>query len=63
MIDFGKPEDTLRSKVYTVIFEADTRAGRIFDLALIYLIVISVLVVLFDSVDETHLFGHDLAGA
>ena len=61
MIDFGKPEDTLRSKVYTVIFEADTRAGRIFDLALIYLIVISVLVVLFDSVDEINMrFGLQL---
>ena len=61
MIDFGKPEDTLRSKVYTVIFEADTRAGRIFDLALIYLIVVSVLVVLFDSVDEINMrFGLQL---
>ena len=39
---------------YTVIFEADTVAGRRFDLALIALIVLSVMVVMADSVESLH---------
>lgn len=39
-----------RLRVYTVIFEADTRAGRWFDHALIALILLSVAVVTADSV-------------
>ena len=39
-----------RLRVYTIIFEADTRAGRWFDQALIVLIVLSVAVVTADSV-------------
>ena len=39
---------------YTVIFEADTVAGRRFDLWLIALIVLSVLVVMADSVQSLH---------
>ena len=36
---FGKPLAGWRLRMYVVIFEADTRAGRIFDLGLIALIV------------------------
>lgn len=43
-----------RQRFYTVIFEAETPAGRFFDLTLIWLIVLSVTVVLFDSVDSVH---------
>ncbi len=39
-----------RLRVYTVIFEADTRAGRRFDQALIALILLSIAVVTADSV-------------
>lgn len=39
-----------RRRLYTVIFESDTRAGRIFDMALIACILVSVVVVLLDSV-------------
>lgn len=35
-----------RSKLFTVIFESETRAGKIFDIALLVMIVISLLVVL-----------------
>lgn len=57
---FGKPLHGWRLKLYTVIFEADTRAGRLFDLWLIVLILSSVLVVMLDSVQS---LGpkHDLA--
>lgn len=47
---FGKPLEGWRLRLYTVIFEADTRAGRWFDLWLIVIILASVLVVVLDSV-------------
>jgi voltage-gated potassium channel len=46
----GKPLDGWRLKVYTVIFEADTVAGRRFDVMLILAILVSVGVVMADSV-------------
>ncbi|RMF18919.1 MAG: ion transporter [Gammaproteobacteria bacterium] len=42
--------DSIRLKLYRVIFESDTPAGRAFDLALIWCIIGSVLVVMLDSV-------------
>ena len=47
---FGRPLAGWRLATYTVVFEADTRTGRLFDLALLWLIVISVAVVMLDSV-------------
>jgi len=47
---FGKPERGWREQVYTVIFEAETRTGRAFDLLLIAAILISVTVVVLSSV-------------
>ncbi|MDZ5457708.1 ion transporter [Azohydromonas lata] len=46
----GRPLGGWRLRFYTVIFEADTPAGRAFDLALIALILGSVVVVMLDSV-------------
>jgi len=46
----GRPLDGWRLRVYTVIFEADTRAGRRFDLALMAIILLSIAVVMADSV-------------
>ena len=40
--------------LYTIIFEADTRAGRLFDLALIWFILASVGVVVLDSFEALH---------
>jgi len=40
----------LRERLYTIVFESDTRAGRNFDLALIVAILASVTVVALDSV-------------
>ena len=45
------PTQTWRQRLYTVIFEADTRAGRLFDEVLIAAILVSLLVVVLDSVD------------
>jgi voltage-gated potassium channel len=41
-----------RLKWYNIIFEADTAAGRRFDLLLLWAIVISLLVIMFDSVQS-----------
>jgi len=49
-IAFGKPAGGWRLRVYTIIFEADTRAGWLFDVALITSILASVGVVIVDSV-------------
>ncbi|WP_157269423.1 ion transporter [Azohydromonas aeria] len=48
----GRPLTGWRLKLYTIIFEADTPAGRAFDLVLIGLILASVAVVMLDSVDS-----------
>lgn len=48
--DIEKPLDGWRLRLYTIIFEADTVAGRRFDQALIGLILLSVTVVVLDSV-------------
>ena len=50
--DLGKPLTGWRLQLYTIIFEADTRAGRLFDQALIAVILASVLVVMLDSVQS-----------
>ena len=42
---------TLRERLFTVIFEADTRAGRRFDQWLLSVVLLSVLVVVLDSVE------------
>jgi voltage-gated potassium channel len=47
---FGRPVEGWRRRMYIVIFEADTPAGRRFDLWLIAAVLASVAVVLLDSV-------------
>lgn len=49
---FGRPDTGWRLRLYIIIFEADTRAGHIFDLALLTMIMISVTVVMLDSVES-----------
>lgn len=43
--------NSIKEKLYTIIFEADTPAGKYFDLGLIICILSSVLVVMLDSVE------------
>ena len=47
---YGRPDPGIRERLFVIIFEADTRAGRIFDFALIAFILVSVTVVMLDSV-------------
>lgn len=54
----GRPLDGWRLSLYTIIFEADTQAGRWFDQALIAVIVASVAVVMADSVQAVRLQLH-----
>src|SRR5205085_9127135 len=50
----GRPPGGWRLRLYKVIFESDTRAGRTFDLILIWLILTSVAVVMIDSFESMH---------
>ena len=52
--EFGRPLTGWRLRWYIVIFEADTQAGRRFDLWLIAAVLASVLVVMLDSVEALH---------
>jgi voltage-gated potassium channel len=46
-----KPEEhTWRERLYVIIFEADTPAGKLFDVLLLIAIILSVLIVMCDSV-------------
>ena len=52
--DLGRPSGGLRLRLYQVIFESDTPAGRAFDKAIVAAILISVAVVMADSVQAWH---------
>ena len=47
-----RPAEGWRERVHEVIFEADTRQGRIFDVVLMVSIVLSVITVSLESVDS-----------
>lgn len=44
------PNSPLRSKIHTIIYEADTPAGKLFDIVLLILIVLSIAAVMLESV-------------
>lgn len=46
--------ETLKQKVYSIVFESDTPKGRLFDIILISSIIVSVLMVILESM---HLFS------
>lgn len=43
---------TLRQRLYSIIFEAETRAGKFFDISLILIIVSSVLLTMLETVES-----------
>jgi len=47
---YGRPESRWRDRLFVIIFEADTRTGRWFDFSLIAAILLSVTIVMLDSV-------------
>ncbi len=49
-VAFGKPDGGWRLRIYTIIFEADTTAGKHFDVFLVAAILLSIVVVVIDSV-------------
>jgi len=55
------PED-FRKKLHTIIYEADTRAGKLFDIILLCVIFISIVAVMLESVASIKIvYGHQLA--
>ena len=51
-LHYGIPPDGWRRRAFVIVFESDTRAGRLFDLWLLALIGVSVMVVMIDSVES-----------
>ncbi|MBV6273707.1 ion transporter [Alcaligenaceae bacterium CGII-47] len=50
--DFGKPSQGWRYSLYVIIFEADTKAGKRFDMILIIAIILSLMVIMAASVES-----------
>lgn len=48
----NKPHNKTRRRLHEIIFESDTKAGRNFDVALLWAILLSVLLVLLESIPE-----------
>ena len=49
-------DNALRRRLYTIIFESDTPAGKAFDVALLWCILISILVVVVESAPHLSIF-------
>lgn len=56
----SKTEEKLKFRLYEIIFEADTKIGKAFDIILIASIIMSVIVVMLDSVKPIHQVHGDL---
>lgn len=52
--ELGKPPQPWRRRMHEVIFESETPAGRVFDKVIVTAILVSVAVVVADSVPELH---------
>ena len=52
-------ENKLRKKLYDIIFGSDTLAGKVFDLVLVIFIILSIIVVVLDSVPAFRTGWHD----
>lgn len=51
----AKPIPHWKKKLHEVIYEADTSAGRLFDVVLLVVIVLSIVLVMLESVKELHI--------
>lgn len=45
---------TLKERLYQIVFESDTKAGKLFDVVLLWSILLSVAVVVLESVEQIH---------
>ena len=50
-----RPQDPLKIKLFDIIFEAETPSGKLFDVVLLWAIIISVLAVILESVASIRL--------
>lgn len=55
-----KPTTDWKSKLHEIIYEADTPLGKWFDLTLIFLIIVSVILIMLESVKEIDAEYHQL---
>jgi len=54
-------DNTFKSRVFTIVFKSDTPAGRLFDKVLFVAILLSLTVVMLDSIESiSHRFRHQL---
>ncbi|WP_020211297.1 ion transporter [Flavobacterium rivuli] len=61
-INRGMISEDFRKKLHTIIYEADTRAGRLFDIILLCVIFLSIVAVMLESVASIKIvYGHQLA--
>lgn len=49
-----------RHQLHEIIYEADTKAGKVFDILLFFLIIVSVILVMLESIKEIDLNHHKL---
>ncbi len=61
--EFGKPADGWRRALYRIVFESDTRTGQLFDVVVIAAILLSVAVVIADSLQSVVQRSGDLLSA
>ena len=47
-----KPKSNWKDRLHEIIYEADTPAGKLFDVVLLWLIVLSVVLVMLESVED-----------
>ena len=52
--------ESLRRRIHEVIFEADTRIGKLFDVILLIVILVSVISVILESVDSINKKYHSI---
>jgi len=50
----------VKEKLYEIIFEADTREGKLFDIVLLILILLSVFLVMLESIPGIRQEYHEL---
>jgi len=55
-----KPTTSWKQKIHEIIYEADTKGGKIFDVILLIAIIVSVLLVMLESVSSINTKYHDV---
>ena len=48
----AKQKQYLKDKIHEIIYEADTKPGKLFDVILLFVIIASIILVMLESVDS-----------